>query len=65
MNPLLLLSQDKHDHYLSRATSEALCVAVLFMHFYVGFLPFLLKKYNVFYAQPAFSTNPIALDLVF
>lgn len=63
MNPLLLLSQEKHDHYFNRATSEEVCIAVLFLHFFVRFLPFLLKKCIVFYTQPAFITK--ALNLAF
>lgn len=58
MDPLTLLSQEKHDHYLSRATSEAVCIAVcLCIFFFVGFLPFLLQKRNVFYT--VFQANEI------
>lgn len=65
MNPLPLLSQEKHDPYLSRATTEVVCMAVLFMHLWSDFFLFLLEKGNVLYTQPAFSTSPVALDLVF
>lgn len=37
MNPLPLLSQEKHDHYFNRATSEEVCIAVLLLHFLSDF----------------------------